>query len=74
MEHQKWNLLQTEGSDLVLGGDDTAGSPEHSAKYGSYSTIELEANCVIDGQLVQSNEWGVSSHVEKEGLSRSIQF
>lgn len=38
---------------LVLGGDGRADSPGHCAKYGSYSTIDLEQGIVVDIQLVQ---------------------
>ena len=33
---------------LVLSGDGGAVSPGHSAKYGSYSLMELRMNRVID--------------------------
>ena len=36
-----------------LGGDARADSPGHSAKYGTYTTMELKINKVIDVQLVQ---------------------
>ena len=38
---------------LALGGNGRADSPGHSAKYGSYSIIELNKNKVIDLKLVQ---------------------
>lgn len=38
---------------LCLGGDGRADSPGHSAKYGSYSIIDLDNGKVIDIQLVQ---------------------
>lgn len=41
------------GKPLVVGGDGRADSPGHCAKYGSYSTIDLEEGVVIDIQLVQ---------------------
>lgn len=46
-------MLQTEGRPLILGGDGRADSPGHSAKFGTYTTMELEANVVLDLQLVQ---------------------
>ena len=46
-------LLQAEGRPLVLGGDGRADSPGHCAKFGTYTTMELEANVVLDLQLVQ---------------------
>ena len=36
----------------MLAGDGRADSPGHSAKYGSYTLIEL-SNKVVDFQLVQ---------------------
>ncbi len=54
-DRQAWILaaLQAEQRDLVCGGDGRADSPGHSAKFGSYTMIELHANAVIDIQLVQ---------------------
>jgi solute carrier family 8 (sodium/calcium exchanger) len=40
---------------LVIGGDGRADSPGHCAKFGSYSTIDLEHGTVIDIKLVQVN-------------------
>ena len=58
--------------DLVLDGDGRADSPGHSAKHGSYLTLELESNIVLDVQLVQSNECGGTYYMDKEGLQRSV--
>ena len=38
---------------LVIGGDGRSDSPGHSAKYGSYSMLELNLNKIVDIQLVQ---------------------
>ena len=38
---------------LVLGGDARMDSPGHSAKYGSYSLMDLRTNEILDLQLVQ---------------------
>ena len=38
---------------LVLGGDGRADTPGHSAKYGSYSMMDLKQGVVLDIQLVQ---------------------
>lgn len=46
-------MLQVEGRPLVLGGDGRADSPGYSAKFGTYTTMELEANVVLDLQVVQ---------------------
>ena len=45
--------LMEEKQGLILGGDGKADSPGHSAKYGSYSIIDLNKNEVVDLKLVQ---------------------
>ena len=44
---------RTIGTPMKIGDDGRADSPGHSAKYGSYSIIDLTTNKVIDMQLVQ---------------------
>ncbi|XP_057197996.1 uncharacterized protein LOC130559113 [Triplophysa rosa] len=62
----------SEKEKVIVGGDMRADSPGHSAKFGSYTMMELDTNIVVDIQLVQSNEVGGSYHMEKEGLQRSV--
>ncbi|XDV25389.1 hypothetical protein PO909_029312 [Leuciscus waleckii] len=64
----------TQREKVIVGGDMRANSPGHSAKYGSYTMMDLETNTIVDVQLVQSNEVGGSYHMEKEGLKRSLDF
>ena len=45
--------LRDEKTKLSLAGDGRADSPGHSAKYGSYSVIEMSYNKVLDYKLVQ---------------------
>ena len=66
---------------LVLSGDGRADSPGHSAKYGSYTVLEMSCNEVIHFSLVQvsqlhlqSNEVGGSYHMEKEGATEMILY
>ncbi|XP_063064480.1 uncharacterized protein LOC134456839 [Engraulis encrasicolus] len=76
-----WNVTQDvilqrliqEGK-VILGGDMRADSPGHSAKYGSYTMMDLRTNTIVDIQLVQSNEVGGSNCMEKEGLTKSLTF
>lgn len=53
----KQNSIITQFKDekrsLILAGDGRADSPGHSAKYGSYSLLELTCNKVLDFKLVQ---------------------
>lgn len=74
--HQLKLLEQLKGEKraLILGGDGRADSPGHSAKYGSYTVMELRNIAVIDVQLVQSNEVKSSYHMEMEGLVRAVDF
>uniref|UniRef100_A0A8C2FJL8 Uncharacterized protein n=1 Tax=Cyprinus carpio TaxID=7962 RepID=A0A8C2FJL8_CYPCA len=59
---------------VSLGGDMRADSPDHCAKYGSYSMMDLSTNKIVDIQLIQSNEVGSSVHMEKQGLIQSLEF
>lgn len=54
-EHQTelFKELSREKRPLILGGDGRADSPGHSAKYGSYTTMELKKKVVLDIELVQ---------------------
>ena len=45
--------LKKEKRGLILGGDGRADSPGHSAKFGSYTMMELKKRIVLDLQLVQ---------------------
>ena len=38
---------------LILAGDGRANRPGHSAKYGTYSVVELTCHKVVDFKLVQ---------------------
>ena len=44
--------INTDG-DLVLGGDGRADTPGHSAKFGTYSCMDLNLNKIVDLNLVQ---------------------
>ena len=46
-------VLAQEGRPVICGGDGRADSPGHSAKYGTYTTMELELDIVLDLQVVQ---------------------
>ena len=47
------NELQRKKQGLVLGVDGRADSPGHSAKYGTYSVVDLKQSKVLDLKLVQ---------------------
>lgn len=45
--------IRSVGRDLKLSGDARCSSPGHTAKYGSYTLMDVQTNKVIDIQLVQ---------------------
>ncbi|CAC5426232.1 unnamed protein product [Mytilus coruscus] len=49
-------LDQLRGTDVILGGDARCDSPGYSAKYGSYTLMDLQTKKILDFQLIQSNE------------------
>ncbi|XP_034084827.1 uncharacterized protein LOC117554483 isoform X2 [Gymnodraco acuticeps] len=69
-QQQNFDNLQQQGGKVA--GDMRADSPSHSAKFGSYTLMNLGSNTILDFQLVQSNEVGGSYHMEKEGLKRCL--
>ncbi|CAN7940838.1 unnamed protein product [Ixodes hexagonus] len=57
-----------------LAGDGRADSPGFSAKYGTYSLLDLDSGKTIHFELVQSNEVGGSNRMELAGLKRGLSF
>ena len=55
-EKQQLSLISSfkgQKKKLALSGDGRADSPSHSAKYGSYTVLEMTCNKVVDYRLVQ---------------------
>ncbi|XP_012732234.2 uncharacterized protein LOC105936117 [Fundulus heteroclitus] len=67
-------MLQRLSMENAIVGGMRADSPGHSAKFCSYTMMDLKTNTVIDIQLVQSSEVGGTSNMEKEGLKRGLVF
>ena len=65
---------KTLGHQLAIGGDGRADSLGHSAKFGSYTAMDLDSHLVVNIELVQSNEVSSSNSMEKEGLVRTVHF
>lgn len=55
MEYQTAALQLCEGRDVKVGGDARCCSPGHSAKYGSYSLMDLESGMILAVELIQVN-------------------
>ncbi|XP_046339478.2 uncharacterized protein LOC124120650 isoform X2 [Haliotis rufescens] len=73
-KHQNQLLLERKEKSIRLAGDARCCSPGHTAKYGSYTLIDVDTNHVLDIQLVQSNEVANSNAMELEGLKRGLAF
>lgn len=52
-QQSRFSQLRLEGRPLVLGGDGRADSPGHCAKFGTYTSMDLVDNVILDLQLVQ---------------------
>lgn len=58
---QVWNRKQNElfeqasGRELVLAGDGRSDSPGHSAKYGTYTVVDVSTKKVLHVETVQVN-------------------
>ena len=71
---QREALQLLRGQPLVLAGDDRCDSPGHNAKYGTYSVMEVTTEKIVDFSLVQVSEVANSNAMEKEGLTRCLEF
>ena len=56
--HRRQRILIDErrGKEISVGGDARCDSPGHTAKYGSYTFMDVSSNKVLDIQLVQVRE------------------
>ncbi|XP_061652519.1 uncharacterized protein LOC133488553 [Phyllopteryx taeniolatus] len=72
-ERQQSSLLEVvQGKQLTVGGDARCCSPGHTAKYGSYTVMNLKDSQILDTQLVQVTEVKNSHAMELEGLKRCL--
>lgn len=62
------------GRSVRLAGDARCCMLGHTAKFASYTMMELETGKVLDFKLVQSNEVQNSYAMELEGLRRSLNY
>ena len=66
---QRNNLFASlQGSEVIIGGDGRCDSMGHSAKYGSYTGVDLVRNKVLTVELVQSTQVKSSNNMELKGL------
>ncbi|XP_077484199.1 uncharacterized protein LOC144094158 [Amblyomma americanum] len=73
-EEQKSLLQELQGQQVNLAGDGRADSPGFSAKYGTYTLMDVERHKVLHFEVVQSNDAGGSCRMELEGLKQGLAF
>lgn len=64
--------VRTSGRPLRLAGDGRCDSPGFSAKYCTYSLIDLETDAIVSFVVVNVTETGSSSKMEVEGFRRCM--
>ena len=69
-EHEQGSLLQEVKQDLVIGGDARNDSPGHTAKYGSYTFMELNLKKLIHIELVQVGMIFVPFFIRMKNMAR----
>ncbi|KAH8032832.1 hypothetical protein HPB51_003046 [Rhipicephalus microplus] len=65
-------MKRATGSDLRLLGDGRCDSPEHSAKYLTYSLMDAETTQII--HFVQSADVNTSPQIEQAGLIKALAY
>ncbi|XP_071944302.1 uncharacterized protein [Antedon mediterranea] len=82
--HQKWYLLPAVScvfaaqrehnfkSNMNISCDMRCDSPGHTAKFGTYTTIDADTHKVIHIEVVQKDECSNSPAMELEGLKRTL--
>lgn len=70
--HQKAVVDQLKGSPTDLIGGGRCDSPGFSAKYCSYSLMDVSSEKVVDMELVQVSETGASQRMEAVGFQRCM--
>ncbi|XP_037508895.2 uncharacterized protein LOC119385549 [Rhipicephalus sanguineus] len=73
-DEQELLLLDAQKRKVKLAGDGRADSPGYSAKFGTYSLLDVESNKILHFEVVQSNEVGGSCRMELAGLQRALAF
>ncbi|KAJ8050065.1 hypothetical protein HOLleu_03116 [Holothuria leucospilota] len=70
--HQNDIIESLQGVPVDLAGDGRCDSPGYSAKYCSYSLMDVNSEKIVDLELVQCSETGSSVRMEAEAFQRSF--
>jgi len=73
--NEQTKLLQSRsGTFCDVAGDGRCCSPGHTAKFGSYTVMDINDSKILDIKLVQVTEVNNSNAMELEGLRRCLAF
>ena len=68
-------LDHVKNKDVILSGDGRCDSPGKSAKYCTYSMMEINTHYILHAKTVDKREVALQSpNMEKEGFVRSLQL
>lgn len=72
---EQTKLLQSKSGMLCnVAGDGRCCSPGHTAKFGSYTVLDIDDSKILDVKVVQVTEVNNSNAMELEGLKRCLAF
>ena len=60
--------IREKGEPVMLAGDGRADSPGHSAKYGTYTMMNVDTDKIVDFEVVQVMDVTNSNAMEKQGF------
>ena len=68
-------LAKHKDRNLVLAGDGRCNSPGSSAKFCTYSIMEIESGAILHAETVDKQEVGLHSpNLERKAFLRSMEF
>ncbi|XP_077508471.1 uncharacterized protein LOC144119805, partial [Amblyomma americanum] len=73
-EEQAVLLAEAQQKAATLAGDGRADSPRFSAKFGTYTLLDVEQNKILHFEVVQSNETSGSCQMERRGLELALTY
>ena len=75
LNYQSKLLADVKGKPLILAGDGRCDSPGKSAKFCTYSMMDIDSGVILHAETVDKREVGLKSpNMEKEAFTRSLEF
>ena len=71
-QNRVFNSLKDRGEPVTLAGDGRCDSPGHSAKYGTYTMLDVKSNKIVDFKVVSVCEVKNSNAMEKKGFVETL--